>query len=267
MNNSEHVPSEMPADPDRPATATSDGNPPSGRDANGRFARGNGGGPGNPFARRVAEFRQVFYDCVTAEDLKAIVAKLVEKARAGDPAATKLVLQYLVGKPAATVDPDTLDLHEMELYRQAPAPTVLSEVLMARMPADLACDTVRAFLPYVAQSQADAMRDELEKPIDPEESEEADMDDDEVFARLQAAERAAAEAKSRQATAAPAPRADGEPRTPAPSTNGPAGAARPDCRHRPRNRGHALGALELDVHDARPPAQRVRNRAEQDSLP
>ncbi len=37
----------------------------SGRDPNGRFAPGNVGGPGNPFARRVAELRQIMLDCVT----------------------------------------------------------------------------------------------------------------------------------------------------------------------------------------------------------
>src|SRR5207248_10793741 len=36
-----------------------------GRDARGRFAPGNPGGPGNPFARRVAELRTALLDMVT----------------------------------------------------------------------------------------------------------------------------------------------------------------------------------------------------------
>ena len=216
MKKSEHVSTATSVnDADRPAPATPDGNPPSDRDAKGRYVKGNGGGPGNPFARRVAELRQVFYDCVTAADLEAIVVKVVEKALAGDLAAAKLLLQYLVGKPAAAVDPDTLDLHELDLYRQAPAPRVLGEVLAVQMPAEVACDIIRATLPYVAQSHADTFRDEMLKPVDPEDADDDDMDDDEVFARLQAAERAARDAKAQQAAAQP------------PLTNGSAGPARP----------------------------------------
>ena len=78
-----------------------------GRDARGRFAAGNFGGPGNPFARRVAEFRQVLHECCSVEDMRYIGGQVVALAKTGDMAATKLLLQYQVGKPAATVDPDT----------------------------------------------------------------------------------------------------------------------------------------------------------------
>ena len=39
------------------------------RDARGRFARGNGGGPGNPFARQSAALRQALLNAVTPQDL------------------------------------------------------------------------------------------------------------------------------------------------------------------------------------------------------
>jgi hypothetical protein len=84
----------------------------SGRDPRGRFTANNKGGPGNPFARRVAALRQTLLDAVTPEDLQAIVARLVEAARQSDVAAARLVLSYTVGKRASAVDPDTLDFSE-----------------------------------------------------------------------------------------------------------------------------------------------------------
>ena len=49
----------------------------SGRDANGRFARGNQLGTGNPFARQVAAFRRQLVDRVTPADLNEVVDNLV----------------------------------------------------------------------------------------------------------------------------------------------------------------------------------------------
>src|SRR5947209_18915993 len=70
----------------------------SGRDAQGRFRTGNRGGPGNPFARRVAALRQALYRAVDEKDLETITEALMEKAKAGDVAAAKLVLSYVIGK-------------------------------------------------------------------------------------------------------------------------------------------------------------------------
>src|SRR5258708_2822640 len=42
-----------------------------GRDGSGRFAKGNKGGPGNPFARRVGRLRSALLEVVTEEKLKA----------------------------------------------------------------------------------------------------------------------------------------------------------------------------------------------------
>jgi hypothetical protein len=80
-----------------------------GRDAKGRFAAGNPGGPGNPFARRTAELRREFLAEASGEDLRAVCRALLERAKGGDVAAAKLALGYLVGKPEKAVDPDTLD--------------------------------------------------------------------------------------------------------------------------------------------------------------
>ena len=83
---------------------------PSPNGSNGRFAKGNAGGPGNPYARRVARLRGLLLDAVTDEDLKAIVAALVGKARAGDLAAAREVLTRTIGRADTAPDPDRLDV-------------------------------------------------------------------------------------------------------------------------------------------------------------
>jgi hypothetical protein len=81
----------------------------------GRFRPGNKGGPGNPFARQVAEIRKLLPNTVPGERLAKIVLAMVDKAEAGDVAAAKLVLQYTVGKPAETVEPDRIELDDHRL--------------------------------------------------------------------------------------------------------------------------------------------------------
>jgi len=86
-----------------------------GRDARGRFAKGYRGGPGNPNAKRVAELRAMIRDAVTQNDLKAVVGALIEKAKGGDVMAARELLDRLVGKPAAGVDPEKQALDERQL--------------------------------------------------------------------------------------------------------------------------------------------------------
>jgi hypothetical protein len=121
----------------------------SSRDAGGRFTKGNPGGPGNPFARQVAALRREALAAVTPEDVRAIMAKLVELARTGDVPAARLVLAYTVGKPAPTANPDMLDVEEWDQFRKA-APMVDelsslikpdSSMLLAGLRASVGCTT------------------------------------------------------------------------------------------------------------------------------
>src|SRR5262245_34944986 len=89
------------------------------RDSHGRFAKGNRGGVGNPFARQVAGFRAAILQATTHEDIKAITKKLIEMAREGNLAAAKLLLAYTCGRPEQTPDPDRLDLEEWNLFKEA----------------------------------------------------------------------------------------------------------------------------------------------------
>ena len=88
-----------------------------GHDSNGRFARGNPGGPGNPFARQVAALRKVIIDRLTEEDLLAITEALLAKAKEGSVGAAKLLLAYAIGKPASSPDPDRLDGQELAHFK------------------------------------------------------------------------------------------------------------------------------------------------------
>ena len=73
-----------------------------GRDSQGRFATGNAGGPGNPYARQVAALRRALHAAVSEEEVKEVGRALLKKAKVGDVPACKLLLSYLVGKPVAT---------------------------------------------------------------------------------------------------------------------------------------------------------------------
>ena len=112
--------------------------PKNGREANGRFAPGNAGGPGNPHARQVAEYRKALFECVSIEELKRAIEGIKQKALGGDVAAARLIFQYVLGKPLTPVDPDRLDVDEWQkLLEQARPPREMSTVLNS-VPAEVA---------------------------------------------------------------------------------------------------------------------------------
>jgi hypothetical protein len=127
--------------------------PPPGRDQRGRFVAGNQRGPGNPFARRVAGLRQVLLDTVTDDDLRAIAAKLIQMARDGDVAAARLLLAYTVRRPAAVVDPDTLDAQEVKHYAQTTTEMADLHAAVRGLPAALTCAVLRIVLPELEQAR------------------------------------------------------------------------------------------------------------------
>jgi hypothetical protein len=134
-----------------------------GRDSKGRFTRGNRGGPGNPFARKVADLRNSLLAEVTVEDIQKLVRMLLEKARGGDVSAAKLLLAYTIGRPAAAVDPDTLEIEEWIQFSRS---TVTSRGMMAilnSLPAEKANAMVRTLWPLMTQAAsaecAEALRE------------------------------------------------------------------------------------------------------------
>ena len=105
-----------------PSPSTNGGD---GRNKRGQFTKGNSYGRGNPFARRVASLRSALYDAVTEDDIRDIGRRLIQQSRAGDLAAAKLLLSYVLGKPAHAVDPDQLDAEEWRLAKEMPSETDL----------------------------------------------------------------------------------------------------------------------------------------------
>lgn len=74
------------------------------RDAKGRFAKGNRGGPGNPYAKQTAALRKVLLACVTPEDIRELAGNLLRWANQGNLAAARLLLSYVLGKPPSAAD-------------------------------------------------------------------------------------------------------------------------------------------------------------------
>jgi hypothetical protein len=85
---------------------------PDDHDARGRFAPGNGGGPGNPFGWRVAAFRMLLLERTTKEEFEEVRLAVVKAAKEGNMAACRLFFQYLLGKPLVGTDPDELAFEE-----------------------------------------------------------------------------------------------------------------------------------------------------------
>lgn len=67
------------------------------RDANGRFVKGNSGGPGRPPKAREERYLQILQSTLTFTDWADIVKKAGEQAKRGDKDARKWLTDYLVG--------------------------------------------------------------------------------------------------------------------------------------------------------------------------
>ena len=79
--------------------------PPStnGRQTGGRFAKGNPGGPGNPFAAQVGKYRARLYKAIKTKDVDAaveVMREVMDKGKDSDRlAAARLLLERAMGAP------------------------------------------------------------------------------------------------------------------------------------------------------------------------
>ena len=69
------------------------------RGEGGRFLPGHCGGPGNPYARRVAKLRALMHKTITDKDVQDVLTTLLNRSKAGDMPAITLLLAYLIGRP------------------------------------------------------------------------------------------------------------------------------------------------------------------------
>ena len=78
-----------------------------GRNGSGQFATGNKHGKGNPLFGKVATLRSAVLESVTPATVKGLIKALIERAKAGDTAAARLILPYLIGQPATAKELET----------------------------------------------------------------------------------------------------------------------------------------------------------------
>jgi hypothetical protein len=115
-----------------------------GRDAGGRFVKGWKGGPGNPYARKVAALRSALIKAIDADKMEKLADSLYRQALAGDVAAATLLLRYCVGVPREAPDPDCLDADEWKKLRDGgPGVGEFCITHVDTVPAELAVDLVK----------------------------------------------------------------------------------------------------------------------------
>src|SRR5262249_47857122 len=96
--------------------------------------RGNIGGPGNPFMRRMAHVRQLFAECMDDDTLRQLFAAFKERALAGDAAAGRLLMAYCVGRPVPVAEADRVGVEEFKLLRQMHVPSETIPDVQAGIP-------------------------------------------------------------------------------------------------------------------------------------
>jgi hypothetical protein len=146
-----------------PATTVNVQPPPaqqqSGRNADGKFAAGNHVGKGNPFARQCAASRKALVNAVTPQDIAEIAAKLLEKAKAGDAAAARVLFSYTLGKPAAAIDPDTINQQELQTLAANRADCVAAQRVVQLPSAEFMLELLHEMLPYFEKAIARKIHD------------------------------------------------------------------------------------------------------------
>jgi hypothetical protein len=121
------------------------------RDAKGRFGKGNKGGPGNPFARKVAQLRAALVNFVTEDDMKHLCFVLKMRAEGGDMQAMKLLFQYVLGKPTETVDPDRLDVDEWQKMKEKSRSPEEATKVLGGLPAQTVCEVTKVAWPCAVE--------------------------------------------------------------------------------------------------------------------
>jgi len=127
------------------------------RENKGRFAPGNPGGPGNPFARQVAALRQALLNSVTADDIQAVAKALIQRASEGNVQAAKLLLSYSIGKPQPAPEPDHMDADEWDVYRETVPMKQESGVVVGAGVPEAHLKVARMMRPLVAQMMGQEM--------------------------------------------------------------------------------------------------------------
>jgi hypothetical protein len=143
------------------------------RSPDGKFAAGNSGGPGNPHARHCARMLALFRNCISDEEMVAIIRKLSEKAAAGDTSAAKLILSYKIGKPSEAPNPDQIDQDEWDHYQKDAINLNQVQLVLSSLPTNVGNGIVRSALPIMTDARTKQLAAELREgcPVPPEAAE------------------------------------------------------------------------------------------------
>src|SRR5262245_35289336 len=95
------------------------------RDAKGRFAAGNKAGRGNPLNRHAHRLRYALLSAVKREDIREVAAALLDKAKGGDVAAIKELLDRVMGRPTQALALSGPDGEQLTLSVQTLTSVVL----------------------------------------------------------------------------------------------------------------------------------------------
>jgi hypothetical protein len=150
------------------------GEPKPDRDAQGRFTPGNQCSRGNPFARKCAELRKALVNAVTPQDISEIVAKLIEKAKAGDAAAARVLFSYALGKPATAVDPDTINQQELQTLAINREDRDAAMRVVQLPPVELTLAMLHEAIPYMDRAKAVKIRDRFRASVQDEKEDDTE---------------------------------------------------------------------------------------------
>ncbi len=132
-----------------------------GRKANGQFARGNPGGPGNPHARFSAHMLTIARQTMTPEKIAAVFEAIYFRAVSGDMSAAKLILHYTIGKPGDAPHPDHLERDEWDLYQKNAMTFAEMQQALGGLPCSLGNEIVGAALPAMTAARAEELAAKL----------------------------------------------------------------------------------------------------------
>jgi hypothetical protein len=104
----------------------------------------------------------VLLETVTDEDIQAAARALIEQARAGDLAAIRLLFSYAIGKPAAAVDPDRVEVEEWKLMQETSVPPQMMSGVLQSLPVDWVVRMLQIAWPCVVQTIAQELGADIE---------------------------------------------------------------------------------------------------------
>ncbi|CAN5573851.1 hypothetical protein BH10PLA2_BH10PLA2_25120 [soil metagenome] len=137
------------------------------RGAQGYFAKGNSGGPGNPHARQCARMLEMFRNAITDEEMYFLSRILFERASTGDMSALKMVWQYKMGKPLPAPNPDSIDRDEWDHFQKDGTTIDEMKQALGRLPSHVGNAIVSAALPTIASTISQTLSEQLIQSLPP----------------------------------------------------------------------------------------------------